>query len=38
MKTFWQGDLIVHPRHRPRRKQAAGKLYRDSLNQQRHTL
>lgn len=38
MKTFWQGSLIIHPRHQNRREQATGKLYRDSLNQQRRTL
>ena len=37
MKTFWQGALIVHPRHRSRRKQTNNKLYRGSLNEQRHT-
>ncbi len=37
MKTFWQGDLMVHPWHRPRRKRAASKLYRGSLNEQRYT-
>lgn len=37
MKTFWQGDLIVHLWHRSRRKQTDNKLYRGSLNEQRHT-
>ena len=37
MKTFWQGDLIVHPWHRSRRKQTDNKPYRGSLNEHRHT-